>query len=154
MAFPCSPLRASLLRVVSALYHHTLTPVGDPAFRHDCVILLCNRFSKLSLYSCCVLVLLAGASMLDKRALPMQGVLISWMSRLFIHLLFVGPSRRSMRDGSMIFWRYSPLTPRSLMVQRITGRRPFGRGPSEKRLGCRCILTWYKKRIRRELRSR
>ena len=24
----------------------------------------------------------------------------------------------------------------------------------EKRLGCRCILTWYKKRIRRELLSR
>ena len=23
----------------------------------------------------------------------------------------------------------------------------FGRGPSEKRLGCRCTLTWYKKRI-------
>src|SRR5260370_39860007 len=92
--------------------------------------------------------------MLDERALPMQGALISWMLRLFIHLLFVGPSRRSTRDGSMSFWRYSLLTPRSLMVQRITGLRLFGRGPSEKRLGCKCTLTWYKKRIRRELLSR
>jgi hypothetical protein len=29
----------------------------------------------------------------------MQGVLTSWMLRLFIHLLFVGPSRQSTRDG-------------------------------------------------------
>ena len=47
----------------------------------------------------------------------------------------------------MSFWRYSGVPPRSLMVQRITGLRLFGRGPSEKRLGCRCTLTWYKKRI-------
>jgi len=57
-------------------------------------------------------------------------------------------------DGSMSFWRYLLQTPRSLMVQRITDLRLFGRGPSEKRLGCRRILTWYKKRIRRELLSR
>jgi len=33
-----------------------------------------------------ILVLLADASRLDERAPPMQGVLISWMLRLFIHL--------------------------------------------------------------------
>src|SRR2546421_3933460 len=111
-------------------------------------------FSKLYVSYSGILVLLADASMLNERAPPMQGVLISWMLRLFIHLLFVGPSRQSTRDGSMSFWRYSGVSLRSLMVQRITGLRLFGRGPSEKRLGCRCTLTWYKKRIRRELLSR
>src|SRR5260370_37035559 len=69
------------------------------------------------------------------------------MLRFFIRLLFVGQSRQSTRESSMSFWRYLLQTPRSLMLQRITGLRLFGRGPSEKRLGCRCTLTWYKKRI-------
>src|SRR5437588_10031585 len=69
------------------------------------------------------------------------------MLRLFIYFMFAGPSRQSTRDGSMSFWRYSGVPPRSLMVQRITGLRLSGHGPSEKRLGCRCTLTWYKKRI-------
>src|SRR5947199_4674775 len=43
-------------------------------------------FSKLYPSYSGILVWLAGASMLDERAPPMQGVLISWMLRLFIHL--------------------------------------------------------------------
>src|SRR6266436_6576130 len=71
------------------------------------VRLLLPSFFRVEPKYCGILVLLADASMLDERAPPRQGVLISWMLRLFIHLLFAGPSRQSTRDGSMSLWRYS-----------------------------------------------
>src|SRR5256885_11911129 len=43
-------------------------------------------FSKLYPSYSGILVLLADASMLDERAPPMQGILISWMLRLSMHL--------------------------------------------------------------------
>jgi hypothetical protein len=30
------------------------------------------------------------------------------------------------------------------------GSAPFGRGRNEKHLACRCILMWYRRRMRRE----
>src|SRR2546426_998801 len=57
------------------------------------------------------------------------------MLRLFMHLLFVGPSKRSMRGGSVSLWRYSPVRPRSSMGRRIMGTRLFGRGAQRETFG-------------------
>ena len=51
--------------------------VSDPRSVTKYTIVSSLPFSKLSLYSCGVFVLLTDARMLDKRALPMQGVLLS-----------------------------------------------------------------------------
>src|SRR6266700_7519594 len=62
-------------------------------------------FSKLYVSYSGILVLLADASMLDERAPPMQGVLISWMLRLFIHLgtgICPPPKRRSLHPHTPI----------------------------------------------------
>jgi len=51
--------------------------VSDPRSVTKHTIVSSLLFSKLCLYSCGVFVLLTDARMLDKRALPMQGVLLS-----------------------------------------------------------------------------